>query len=292
MIVADKKVLEANLAKGTLSIQYKLNVLYRENLNSLATQSALIARIGLVGFQQGNDAIYDLPTTPVTIIASLILFLGLNIGTIASFLSYTQSTVEVIWGPIMGLSGDHHSEVIEATRHMLIQQNESMAWLSLAVSGILCTPFFFIFLTVDWKCAIPVGVAMIVGYYLIWTEGSKAYELFNYDAAWKGALLPSSSPHGRLQVWTMPCTKSTRRARASLQSTQRLPSLLLQLFSVDLSLPSLRKKRTVMFGSKNKLLESTRSGSTCCPSLTPLNSALWSLRHKELSGLSHFSSLM
>lgn len=193
MIVADKKVLEANLAKGTLSIQYKLNVLYRENLNSLATQSALIARIGLVGFQQGND--FELPTTPVTIIASLILFLGLNLGTIASFLSYTQSTVEVIWGPIMGLSGDHHSEVIEATRHMLIQQNESMAWLSLAVAGILWTPFFFIFLLVDWKCAIPVGVAMIVGYYLIWTEGSKAYELFNYDAAWKGALL---TPHSSL----------------------------------------------------------------------------------------------
>jgi hypothetical protein len=187
MIVADKKVLEANLAKGTLSIQYKLNMLYRENLNSLATQSALIATVGLVGFQQGND--YPVPTTAGALFASLILFLGLNIGTIASFISYTQSTVEVIWGPIMGLSGDHHSEVIEATRHMLIQQNESMVWLSLAVFGILWTPFFYILLLVDWKCAIPVGLAIVGGYYVIWTQGHKAYELFNHEAAWKG--LPS-----------------------------------------------------------------------------------------------------
>jgi hypothetical protein len=191
MIVADKKVLEANLAKGTLSIQYKLNMLYRDNLNSLATQSALIATVGLVGFQQGND--YPTPSTPGTLIASLILFLGLNIGTIASFISYTQSTVEVIWGPIMGLSGDHHSEVIEATRHMLIQQNESMVWLSLAVFGILWTPFFYILLLVDWKCAIPVGLAIIGGYYFIWTEGTNAYQLFNHDAAWKGSFFLFSS---------------------------------------------------------------------------------------------------
>jgi hypothetical protein len=183
MIVADKKVLEANLAKGTLSIQYKLNILYRTNLNSLATQAALIATIGLVGFQQGND--YAPPNDPGSYFASLLLFVGLNVGTIASFIAYTLSTVEVIWGPIMGLSGDHHSEVIEATRHMLIQQNESMVWLSSAVFGILSTPYFYVLLLVDWKCALPLLVAIVVGCYVIWTEGMKAYQLFNHDAAWK-----------------------------------------------------------------------------------------------------------
>jgi hypothetical protein len=46
MIIADKKVLQANLAKGSLSIQYKLNILHRDNLNSLSTQAALIATLG------------------------------------------------------------------------------------------------------------------------------------------------------------------------------------------------------------------------------------------------------
>lgn len=189
MIVADKKVLEANLAKGTLSIQYKLNILYRENLNSLSTQSALIAIVGLVGFQQGND--YDTPTTSATIFVSLLLFLGLNIGTIASFIAYTLSSVEVIWGPIMGLSGDHHSEVIEATRHMLIQQNEAMLWLVIGVFAIISTPYFYVLLLVDWKCSIPVGIAVLVGYYVIWTQGMSAYNLFNHDAAWKGKIYKS-----------------------------------------------------------------------------------------------------
>lgn len=184
MIVADKKLLEANLAKGSLIIQYKLNILYKNNLNSLATQSALIATIGLVGFQQGNS--YPIPSHIGEVIAQLLLFVGLNIGTIASFVAYTQCAVAVVWGPIMGLSGEHQSEVLEATRHMLIQKNDSIVWGAFAILAIVSTPFFYILLLVDWKCALPCGIACLIGYYLIWTEGSKAYHLFDHEQTWRG----------------------------------------------------------------------------------------------------------
>lgn len=183
MIVADKKVLEANLAKGSLTIQYKLNILYKNNLNSLATQAALIATIGLVGFQQGNS--YPIPSNIGETIAQIILFFGLNVGTIASFIAYTQCSVAVIWGPIMGLSGEHQSEVIEATRHMLFQKNDSIIWGAFAILAVISTPFFYILLLVDWKCAISCGLAIVIGYYLIWTEGTKAYHLFNHEAEWR-----------------------------------------------------------------------------------------------------------
>ena len=52
MIVADKRVLKANLEKGSIAIQYKLIYLYSRNLNALATISELIAGLAMVALME------------------------------------------------------------------------------------------------------------------------------------------------------------------------------------------------------------------------------------------------
>ena len=49
MLVADKKLLKANLEKGMLAMQSRLIELYVANLQSVGTQAAFIAAMAYVG---------------------------------------------------------------------------------------------------------------------------------------------------------------------------------------------------------------------------------------------------
>lgn len=52
MIVADRNMLKASLAKGVLEIQLTLIQLYTSNLNAIGTQAALIAGFAFTGIAE------------------------------------------------------------------------------------------------------------------------------------------------------------------------------------------------------------------------------------------------
>ena len=102
MLVADRKVLEANLAKGTLTIQYRLITLYSHNLSALGTNAALIANLSVLAIIETHYPEHHEEQEPYN---SMMYQACCILGAIAAFFAFTQSSMEVIWVPSKALSG-------------------------------------------------------------------------------------------------------------------------------------------------------------------------------------------
>ena len=107
MLLADRKVLEANLARGTLTIQYRLITLYSHNLSALGTNAALIANLAILAIVETDFPSNHEDFEPYT---SSLYYVCCIAATVCSFVVFTQSSMEVIWVPSRALSGTEVSE--------------------------------------------------------------------------------------------------------------------------------------------------------------------------------------
>lgn len=103
MLLADRKVLEANLARGTLTIQYRLLTLYSHNLSALGSNAALIANLAILAIVETDFPIHRHEEfEPYN---SSVYYACCIASTVCAFVAFTQSSMEVIWVPSKALGG-------------------------------------------------------------------------------------------------------------------------------------------------------------------------------------------
>ena len=102
MLLADRKALEANLARGTLTIQYRLITLYSHNLSYLGTNAALIANLSILAIVETDFPSHNDEFEPHN---SRIYYVCCIVAACSAFVALTQSVMEVIWVPSKALSG-------------------------------------------------------------------------------------------------------------------------------------------------------------------------------------------
>mmetsp|Transcript_24793 Transcript_24793/g.36570 ORF Transcript_24793/g.36570 Transcript_24793/m.36570 type:complete len:439 (+) Transcript_24793:80-1396(+) len=177
MIVADKRVLKANLEKGSIAIQYKLIYLYSQNLNALATISELIAGLAMVALMETEYSTGEIPDS----VFGYIYYFFAAVCLIAALLAYTTAGVEIVWGPIMALSGNNQQEVREATRHMRSQQNDSFFWGTGAIVTLFIGTWVFELAQSGYYVGIVVTIVLAVALFFIIYEGRRAYDMFDIN---------------------------------------------------------------------------------------------------------------
>lgn len=178
MIVADKKVLKAQLAKGSVAVQYKLINLYVVNLSTLGTNAALIAAMTLVGLIETEYPVLDnIPDG----VFSYFFYLFCLLAWIYSLLAYSEAAVSVIWGPVMALSGSTSDEVMAAIKQMKRQQQDSFRLASLSGLFLLLAMVIFTFALQGYYVGSLCAVVYCTAIYLIIAEGRMVMSDFNVD---------------------------------------------------------------------------------------------------------------
>lgn len=178
MLVADKKVLKANLVKGSIAVQYKLVQLYVTNLGTLGTNAALIAAMTLIGLL---ETIYPVNGFIPDDVFGFIFYIFALLAWIYSLLCYCEAAVSVIWGPVMALSGGNSDEVMFAIKNMKLQQKDSFRFGAWAGFYLLLAMMVYTYalqgLAVGGICT----VVYIGAFYMIISEGDKVMTEFDVD---------------------------------------------------------------------------------------------------------------
>ncbi|CAE7552949.1 unnamed protein product [Symbiodinium microadriaticum] len=174
MIVADRNMLKASLAKGVLEIQLTLIQLYTSNLNAIGTQAALVAGFAFTGIA---ETIYPQGEF-VDGILEYFYYFFITTTLVSGLFAVSQSTIVTLYGPAMALSGETPEAVTTSVSNMRRQQDFVFKVGAVAVTSLFLSAIFL-----SWARR-PKGVATLntlvyLGvYYLMVTEGRKAYMLF------------------------------------------------------------------------------------------------------------------
>jgi hypothetical protein len=179
MLVADKQVLKANLAAGTLNIQLELVYLYVDNLNTITTLAALFMQFCETGTVETVWPDYGVKIYPL----SVLYYIFVAISMLSCVLIIAVSTIETTWGPSMALNGNSHEDVMTAVEHMKDQQKFVMKVICVGGTSIIVSASLLCFA----KEGIGVGFMEMciyaIGLYFIASEGSKAYLIFHEGRA-------------------------------------------------------------------------------------------------------------
>ena len=163
-----------------LGIQTNLINLYSNNLSAIATQAALIG-----GFSFTAVSVATAFEDTLSLTLSYFYYTAFTICLVSSLFVLSQATVVVMFGPTMALKGSTDEAVKFSAGHMMGQQ---LIILKAAIVAI--TALFVGACILSWALY-PLGIAAIttvvylVAYYVMVTEGYKAYRIFvpNEDAA-------------------------------------------------------------------------------------------------------------
>lgn len=175
MIVADRNMLKASLAKGVLEIQLTLIQLYTSNLNAIGTQAALIAGFAFTGIAETpypNDNFDDA-------VIEYFYYFFITLTLVSGLFAVSQATIVTLYGPAMALSGETPEAVTSSVSNMRGQQD-----FVFKVGGVAITSLFLSAICLSWARR-PRGVATVntlvyLGvYYLMLSEGRKAFLLFS-----------------------------------------------------------------------------------------------------------------
>ena len=185
MIVADKKVLKAQLAKGSVAVQYKLIQMYVVNLGTLGTNAALISVMTLVGLIETEYPVLgEIPDG----VFSYVFYVCCLLAWIYSLLAYAEAAVSVIWGPVIALSGGTSGEVMNAIKIMKRQQQDSFRLASLSGLFLLMGMMVFTFALQGYVIGSICAVVYITAIYGIVTEGKRVMKDFNVDKLFAGKM--------------------------------------------------------------------------------------------------------
>jgi len=170
--------MEANLAKGSLLVQYKLIKLYVQNIGTLGTNAALIAAMTLIGL---IETIYPVEGEIPDGFFSYVYYILCLLAWIYSLLTYSESAVNVIWGPVMALSGGTSDEVMIAIKKMKQQQNNIFRLGSYSGLCLLLGMMVFTFALQGVIVGSICAVVYVVSIYLIFVEGNRVMQEFDAD---------------------------------------------------------------------------------------------------------------
>jgi hypothetical protein len=118
MIVGDRNMLKATIARGILEIQLNLVAFYTNNLAAFGDQAALIAGFAYTAV---FEAVYPTNFQYQYYIAFPYYFFG-TICLISSLFIVSQSTIVTMYGPAMALSGETPESVTSSVTNMRNQQ--------------------------------------------------------------------------------------------------------------------------------------------------------------------------
>jgi hypothetical protein len=145
MIVGDRNVMKANLARGALQIQLNLIQLYTSNLNAISTQAALVTSFEFTGIAETvwpygqNSGVY-LQDALIYLYYIVIIF-----GLVCGLFAVSQSTLVTIYGPGMALSGETPEAMTNAVSNMRKKQDYIIT-----LCGISVTCLFFSCVFMAW----------------------------------------------------------------------------------------------------------------------------------------------
>lgn len=145
MIVGDRNMMKASLTRGVLQIQLNLIELYTSNLNSIATQAALISGFEFTGIA---ETVYpDNQTSGVYLQEKLAYFYYgfITFGIVCGLFAVSQATIVTIYGPGTALSGDTPEAMTNAVSNMRKQQD-----FIFRLCGISVTCLFIACVCMEW----------------------------------------------------------------------------------------------------------------------------------------------
>jgi hypothetical protein len=173
-----------------LNIQTNLINLYANNLSAVATQAALVAGFAFTGviIGQSNNGL-------ASEILSYFYYFLFTISLVSALFVLSQATIVVMFGPTMALKGSSDFAVKYSATHMLAQQFIIFKAAALAISSILLAACIYSWSNYELTVCVPTTIVYIAGYYIIWTEGKKAFDIFipNDDGAFVDPVIDSNS---------------------------------------------------------------------------------------------------
>jgi hypothetical protein len=167
-LIVDRKALHSQYNRKNLQIHYQLVSLYATNLNSIATISALIARLSF-GEIQGLDLLPSAPLRTLDYLYSLISIFAL----LTALLSLTQTTLCLLFHPIMFLFGETRVDPITALCEMREKQHEGFIWCCTSVGFALLQALVFSWSITSFPLSCILTMVHLGGYALIYLTGKQ-----------------------------------------------------------------------------------------------------------------------
>jgi hypothetical protein len=174
MIVGDRNMMKASLAKGILEIQLYLVDFYTRNLSAFGDQGALLAGFAYTAI---FEAVYPNKIVMQYWLSYPYYFFS-TICLISSLFIVTQSTIVTMYGPAMALSGETAESVASSVLNMRKQQTLIFKIGIVAIAALYLSGISF-----SWARG-PPGVASICtliyvcGFYYMVKVGRETYLQF------------------------------------------------------------------------------------------------------------------
>jgi hypothetical protein len=175
MIAGDKNKLKASLTQGVLQIQGLLIELYGSNLNTLASQSALLAAFSFTGYTEATvnrTKLNDVLAYPFYFINAITVVVSLFI--------VSQATLVSIFGPTLALNGNSAEAVQTAVNHMEEQQYFILKLACVSVTTLFIGCTLLSWTRMHYGPATIVTAVFITVYYNIIKHGRNSYETFRH----------------------------------------------------------------------------------------------------------------
>jgi hypothetical protein len=169
MLEADKNLLSATLTVGILEIQQNLVQLYLNNLNAVATQTALFCAFSFTGL---FETIIPHDYTYQYALAFFYYFFQTVAVTVGLF-AIAQATIVTIGGPAMALKGETPEAVTHVVKIMKNQQNFVVMLFSITLGCIFGMMLFWMWIKR------PIGIATINTVILLVMYGLIVYSAKN-----------------------------------------------------------------------------------------------------------------
>jgi hypothetical protein len=123
MIVGDRNMMKAALTRGVLQIQLNLIELYTSNLNSIATQAALISSFEFTGIAETVYPTNQTSNVPLQNVLAYFYYSFITFGIVCGLFAVSQATIVTIYGPGTALSGETPEAMTTAVSNMRKQQD-------------------------------------------------------------------------------------------------------------------------------------------------------------------------
>jgi hypothetical protein len=145
MIVGDRNMMKAALTRGVLQIQLNLIELYTSNLNSIATQAALISSFEFTGIAETVYPSNQTSGVPLQTKLAYFYYGFITFGLVCGLFAVSQATIVTIYGPGTALSGETPEAMTTAVSNMRKQQD-----FVFKLCGISVTCLFIACVCMEW----------------------------------------------------------------------------------------------------------------------------------------------
>jgi hypothetical protein len=224
-LYVDRKVLHSQFNRNNLQIHCQLVRLYVNNLNSLATISALIARLSFNGLQQ-----LQVPGTWTWQAVDYLYCLISMVALLTALMTLSQATISLLCYPMMFLFGETKADSVIALIAMRQQQQSGLSSCCTCVALILLQALVFSWSVTPFPLSCALTLLQLCGSSLIFFIGRQTIQEFTPSSLPLSGSEPPSSQHSSSLGSSRSLTRSPnlreiiRRARAGSGSEDGVSS--------------------------------------------------------------------